>query len=135
MAVQCSPSMARRWALGLAGAALALLGGCVAVPVAPYEVGAPVAYPDAVYSSPYYYGTPYYYGAVPYYYGRPYYGGPSLSLGIYGRSGSGHHWRGPRGGDRHWRSPGRPGGNWERGGGFRDGNDGASSGRGGGGRR
>ena len=126
MVVQCSSSLARRAALGVAGVALALLGGCVVAPVEPYEVGAPVVYS----------GTPYYYGgyeAPAYYYGAPYYRpywGPAVSLGFFGSWGSGNRWHGHRGGgDRHWRgnpgrggnhwqgNPGRGGGNWGRGGG------------------
>ena len=131
MVVQCSSSLARRTALGVAGVALALLGGCVVAPVEPYEVGAPVVYSGAAYAP--YYGSSYYYGA-PYY--RPYYG-PSVSLGIWGGWGGGRHWRGHGGrGDHHWRghpgrggnhwqgNPGRGGGNWGRGGGFRGGREG-----------
>lgn len=124
MAVQCSSSLGRRLALGGAGAALALLAGCVAVPAGPYEVGAPVVYPGAVYGAPYYapgYAYPYGYP----YYGRPYYWGPSFSLGLWGGWGGGHrHWR-DHGGGRDWH--GRPGpgrGPWGGAGGFRGGREG-----------
>ncbi|MDO5691478.1 MAG: hypothetical protein Q4G70_03220 [Pseudomonadota bacterium] len=115
--------MARRIALGVAGAALALLGGCVVAPVEPYEIGAPVVYSGTVYT-PYYGGT--YYGAPTYYYGAPVYQPywrPSMSLGIWG---GGRHWHGR--GDRHWHgNPGR-GNRWQgnagNGGAFRGGREG-----------
>ena len=66
MAVECSSSLTRRVALGAAGAALALLGGCVVVSAEPYEIGAPVVYSGAAYAP--YYGSAYY-GAPAYYYG------------------------------------------------------------------
>ncbi len=102
MAVQCSSSIARRVALGMAGAALALLSGCVVAPLGPYEVGAPVDYPAApVYGSPYYYGAPSYY-----------WGPPAVSLGFHGRFGGGRNWNGGHhGGQRgHWGQGGRRGG-------------------------
>ena len=145
MAVECSSSLTRRVALGAAGAALALLGGCVVVSAEPYEIGAPVVYSGAAYAP--YYGSAYY-GAPAYYYGAPGYypyWRPSVSLGIWGGWGGGSHWHGR--GDRHWRgnpgrggshwqgnpgrggnhwqgNRGRGGGNWGRGGGFRGGREG-----------
>lgn len=60
--------------------ALAVLGGCVAVPVSPG----------------YYAGAPGYYDAPPpAYYASPIYYGPSIGIGIYGTDGYGH--RGRRG--------------------------------------
>lgn len=116
MVVECSSSLARRLALGAAGAALALLGGCVVAPMEPYELGAPVVYSSATVLAPYggsvYYGVPAYtygpgYYAPGYYYG-PYWR-PSVSIGIWGGSG-GRHWHGHRRpGGQHW-SGRRPGG-------------------------
>lgn len=60
----------------LIASALAMLGGCVAVP----------AYPVRYEPAPVYYGYPAYYG-------------PSISLGIYGGR-HGHYYGGRRG---HWR--------------------------------
>ena len=59
--------------------AVALLSGCVAVPV----------------NSGYYDPAPVYVAPAPTYYGPPaYYYGPSIGIGIYGRRGYGHrHWR------------------------------------------
>ena len=112
MAVQQSSSLVRLTALGLAAGTLALLGGCVVAPVDGYgygyDTGAPVVYPDATYSAPYYYGAPAYYGT-------PYYG-PNLSLGIYGGSYNDRRWRGtPNPGWRgnpnpDWRGNVNPGG-------------------------
>lgn len=113
MAVECSSSLTRRLALGVAGVALALLGGCVLAPVEPYEIGAPVVYSGAAYDGSVYYGAPtYYYGAPQAYR----YWGPAWSLGFYGRYDGDRHWRGPRGGDgRHWRAPPpRGGSHWQR---------------------
>lgn len=92
MAVECSSSLTRRVALGAAGAALALLGGCVVVSAEPYEIGAPVVYSGAAYAPYYgsaYYGAPaYYYGAPGYY---PYWLAPQRVAGHLGRLG----WREP----------------------------------------
>ncbi|QTD47024.1 hypothetical protein [Ottowia testudinis] len=110
MVFQCSSSLARRAALGTAGAALALLTGCVVAPVEAYDMGAPVVYTAPGYAS--YHGPAYY--RAPYY--APYWG-PSLSLGIHGGfGGSGGHWRGPPGrGGGHWqRPPSAGGGHWQR---------------------
>ncbi|MFT4195701.1 hypothetical protein [Ottowia sp.] len=97
MAVQCSSRTARPWGLGVAAVALALLGGCVAVPVEPYQVGDPVAYPATVYGDGYYapgYST----------YAAPYYYGPPLSVGVYGWSG-GRYWRNPPPPRPGWSAP------------------------------
>ena len=58
----------RAWGAGALAATLALLGGCVAVPVEPYEPGAAVAYPgyETTVVTPGYYSAP-----APYYYGAP----------------------------------------------------------------
>jgi hypothetical protein len=61
-------------------AALALLGGCMAVPVSPG----------------YYGGAPGYYATPPAYYASPVYYGPSIGFGIYGGGrgyGRGRGWR------------------------------------------
>ena len=97
MAVQCSPRMARRMGLGAAAAALALLGGCVAVPADSYQVGDPVAYPAATYGDVYYapgYST----------YPAPYYYGPPVSVGVYGWSG-GRNWHRPPPPRPGWNAP------------------------------
>ena len=61
--------------VAVVAAALAVFGGCVAVPVAPG----------------YYGGPPGYYAPAPAYYAPPVYYGPSLGIGIYG---GGHsYWR------------------------------------------
>ena len=111
MAVECSSSLTRRVALGAAGAALALLGGCVVVSAEPYEIGAPVVYSGAAYAP--YYGSAYY-GAPAYYYGAPGYypyWRPSVSLGIWGGWGGGGMGGGGWGG-------GSSGGGWSGGGGM-----------------
>jgi len=66
--------------LAFIASALALLGGCVAVPVGPGYYGDAPAY---------YGGAPAYYGAAPGYYTAPYYYGPSVGIGVYG----GRVWR------------------------------------------
>ncbi len=108
MVLRCSSSAARRLALGAAGLALALLGGCVVAPVEPYEIGAPVVYSGGAYAP--YYGNAYY-GAPTYYYGAPYYRpywGPTVSLGIWGGWGGGRAYGRP--GYHHGRgAPGRGG--------------------------
>ena len=78
-------AIVKRIKIALLGSALAMLSGCIAVPVGPgYYSGyqaSPSPPPD--YSdpggAPYYYGAPYY----PYYY--PYYYGPAVGVGVYGR--------------------------------------------------
>lgn len=98
MRAEMTSSGLRRLALGAAGAALALLGGCVVAPVGAYDVGVPVvSYPtEPVYGV---YGPPVYAG--PYFWGPP-----ALSFNFHGR------WDGGRGGA--WRPPphGRPGHGW-----------------------
>ena len=79
------------------GAAVAALGGCVAVP---YDAG--------------YYGeAPGYYAPAPAYYGAPDYG-PSIGIGIYGGRVDGYHGRHYRGGHRHDGRRGHHRGNWQR---------------------
>ena len=74
----------------LIASALAVLGGCVAVPV------------DSAY-----YGQPGYYAPAPAYYGPAYYG-PSIGIGVYGGSRGYRYWgrrdhdRDDRHGDRRW---------------------------------
>ena len=96
----------RAWGAGALAATLALLGGCVAVPVEPYEPGAAVAYPgyETTVVTPGYYSAP-----APYYYGAP-----PVSLGVWGWSGGSRHWhdRPPR---RHdWGRPPPPHHDWGR---------------------
>ena len=147
MAVECSSSLTRRVALGAAGAALALLGGCVVVPAEPYEIGAPVVVFSQTPESTCTWSRSSRASScspssrwMAFIYWRP-----SVSLGIWGGWGGGSHWHGR--GDRHWRgnpgrggshwqgnpgrggnhwqgNPGRGGGNWGRGGGFRGGREG-----------
>jgi hypothetical protein len=71
--------------LALIGSALALLGGCVAVPV----------------DSGYYGAGPGYYAPAPAYYGAPYYV-PSIGIGIYGGS-RGYRYEGRRDRDHGYR--------------------------------
>jgi len=66
--------------LPLIVAALALLGGCVAVPVGPGYYGG--GYGEA-YSGP----------PAPVYYGAPYYYGPSIGIGVYGGGYRGYGYR------------------------------------------
>lgn len=103
MRVTLVRKMARRAGVGMALAALTVLGGCVVAPPA-YEVGSPVAYPDGTY------GTYYDYGGT-YYNGYPYVYGPAVSLGIFGGWDRGPRWRGepPRHGFQSGPGP-RPGG-------------------------
>ena len=63
--------------------ALALMGGCVAVPIAPGPYG----------------GAPGYYAPAPAYYAPPVYYAPSFGIGVYGGGGRGYgygHGRGYR---------------------------------------
>ena len=91
--------------LAVIGSALAVLGGCVAVPVdsgyyGDYYAPAPAYYGSPYYSSPYY-GSPYY--ASPYFV-------PSVGIGIYGGSrGYRHDYRhdGRRDGNHGYRYEGR----------------------------
>ncbi len=88
-----------RMGLALGAAALLALGGCAVAPVDAYQVGAPVAYPGAVYGNPY--------GVAPAYpvYPAPYYAAPSVSLGVFGGwSNDRDRWR-DRDHDR-WQRPG-----------------------------
>jgi hypothetical protein len=57
--------------------ALAVLGGCVAVPVGPGYYGGSSGYYEAPAPAPAYYAPPAYYGSPAYY-------GPSIGIGIYG---------------------------------------------------
>ena len=98
--------------LAVIGSALAVLGGCVAVPVNPGYYGDPNGYyapAPAYYGTPYY-GTPYYGSS---YYGTPYFG-PSIGIGIYGGSRGYHrdyrhdyHHEGRRDRDPGYRNDGR----------------------------
>lgn len=88
-----------RLGLALGAAVLLALGGCAVAPIDAYQVGAPVAYPGAVYGNPY--------GVAPAYpvYPAPYYAAPSVSLGVFGGwSNDRDRWR-DRDHDR-WQRPG-----------------------------